>query len=886
MTEKKLNMVLASFVFIFSLIVYLLTMAPTVSFWDCGEFIACSFRLAVPHPPGAPYYLLLGRIFSMIPLFENIAARVNFISVLASATTVLLLYLTIVHFAKKMFNKESYTFFDLTGIYSGATIGSLIFAFTHSFWFNAVEAEVYALSMLFTALVVYLVLLWEHHADEEGNERYLLMIAYLVGLALGVHMLNVLALPFVFLIVYFRKYNGNFGSFVKFMIGAGILFILIYPGIVYGIPKIALNFNFFGLFVFVLFVLVAFVYIRKSFQGVALVLLSMLLILIGYSTYATIYIRSNLDPNIDENNPETIEKFVSYLEREQYGEHTLNRTKQWQQSPNGKRYKSAGEFFWKYQINYMYNRYFLWQFLGMAEDEESVDPTRFFYLPLLLGLFGLFYQSMHDKKNAFSTFVLFFMTGYAIILYLNQPDPQPRERDYSYVGSFFAFAIWIGLGLPAIFQMLKEKIGENKVVASVIVLLGIFTPVNMLAKEFHRHSRAGNYLAWDYSYNLLNSCEPNGILITNGDNDTFPLWYLQEVEGIRTDVRVVNLSLLNTSWYIQQLKDLEPKVPISLSDQVIAQIEQLPYRPWKEQVIKINVPKDLQKAEYLQKVEQMKVLYPVESIPVDTAGTISFKVKPKLMNYSLRVQDYMFMHILQQSKWQRPIYVSLTVSDDNQLDELRNYRRVDGLVYKITTQRGWDMNPEMMYKNIMEKYKFRGLNDESVFIPMEHRSLVSNYRNVIYKLNEYFLRSNQLEKSKELISKFVENVDLERFPVYQWQARMWEMLNIVAAGVWGADSLISYTEDLARQQNVSNEILIEEGVMYNINQAYFTSPYFSAYYEKLFEKYAENKPAMQKISQYYNEYLTKRSLPKEEIEHILSKIKEQYPLLNDAANGK
>lgn len=888
MTEKNVNRLLAGFVFLFSFLVYLSTMAPTVSFWDCGEFIACAYRMAVPHPPGAPFYLMVGRVFTLIPLFENIAARVNFVSVLSSAATVMLLYLIIVHFAKRMLGNREYTVFDRIGIYAGAVTGSLIFAFTHSFWFNAVESEVYAMSMLFTALVVYLVLVWEHHSEEEDSDRYLLLIAYLIGLAIGVHLLNVLALPFVFLIVYFKKRKVSLKTFGLFSLAAGALFLLIYPGVVYGIPYLVLKGGFITLPILVIIMIYMLQGFKKSVQSVALVIMGFLLILIGYSTYSMIYIRSNLDPVIDENDPETIERFVSYLNREQYGEHTLDRTKQWKNSPNGYKYKSASEFFWKYQVNKMFNRYLLWQFAGMDDDEYSVEIFRYFLLPLLLGLIGFAFQSSRNGKNAFAVFVLFFMTGYAIILYLNQPDPQPRERDYSYVGAFFAFAIWIGLGIPAILQMIKEALGERKQFAWLVAVLSFMVPVMMLAKDYHRQDRTGNYMAWDYSYNLLNSCEPNGILITNGDNDTFPLWYLQEVEGIRKDVRVVNLSLLNTPWYILQLKHQEPRVPITLSDQVIEQIEKLVYRKWDSKVITVKVPKDLQQQEYREKVNQMIYLVEnVQSLPADTNGLIRFRLEPKIMNYSLRVQDYMFLHILQENNWQKPIYVSLTVSDDNQLDGLQDYRRVDGLTYRITTQRGWRMNPDLMYHNVMNVYQFRGLNDPSVYIPGEHRSLVSNYRNVVYQLNEYLLRSGQLEKSRALIEKFVSSVNLSYFPISSWQAEVWETLNITAAGVYSPDSLISLVERLKTriEQGKTDAFSLHQAMMYNINMAYHYSPYFSGYYDLLLKKELESQSPdssrVNEILRLYREYQTKRGITGEQLEQWEKELSARIPALEN-----
>ncbi len=516
--------------------------------------------------------------------------------------------------------------------------------------------------------------------------------------------------------------------------------------------------------------------------------------------------------------------------------------------------------------------------MGRADDEENVDPMRFFMIPMLLGLIGLFYHTYRDSKNAFAVFVLFFMTGLAIILYLNQPDPQPRERDYSYVGSFFAFAIWVGLGLPAMLQLAKEKLGENKAIAYAGLLVSLFAPSIMLAKDYHSHNRTGNYLAWDYSYNLLNSCEPNGLLITNGDNDTFPLWYLQEVEGIRKDVRVINLSLLNTPWYIKQLKYQEPKVPIRIPDQTIEQIEGLVYRPWKPTKIKIPVSKSLQKKEYQEKIQQMKPLVDVTKLPVDTSGYIEFEVKPTLMNYSLRVQDYLFMHILQQNHWKKPFYVSLTVSDDNQLGSLTQYRRVDGLVYKITSQKGWRMNPDLMEKNILEKYKFRGLNDNSVYIPMEHKSLISNYRNIVYQLNEYFIRSGQMDRAQRLIKKFVSEVNLDNFPIHSWQAKVWEYLNIVGVGVYPAKKLETYIEELAGSQKMNDPFNLERGIMYSINSAYYNSPYFEDYFMLLMDKYSKDKVKLGQVVSSYKTYLEKQKLEKEKIDQKLNELKEKYNL--------
>ena len=391
MDDRKLNRIFAAFVFLFSFIIYYLTIAPTVSFWDCGEFIACSYRMAVPHPPGAPLYLLVGRIFSMIPIFADIAKRVNLISTLSSAFTVMFLYMTTVIMIKA-YLKEKNGFMRYVP-FIGSMIGALTFAFTTSFWFNAVEAEVYAPSMLFTSLVVWLIMFWSERSEEIGNEKYLLFIMYLIGLAVGVHLLNVLALPMVFMIIYYKKYPINRTTFIFLVLIGSLLTGLIYPGVVQGIPLVAEKGGFFGLLLSIVVLVILLAYTVNNKKNIAALLItSILLVVIGYSTYATIYIRSNLDPDIDENNPETIEKFISYMNREQYGEHTLDRSKVLADSPNGKQYSSVWDFFWNYQVQKMYTRYFLWNFMGESDTTDSFSWTKFLGIPLLLGLLGAWYH--------------------------------------------------------------------------------------------------------------------------------------------------------------------------------------------------------------------------------------------------------------------------------------------------------------------------------------------------------------------------------------------------------------------------------------------------------------------------------------------------------------
>ena len=559
-------------------------MADTVPYWDSGEFIATSFILGVPHPPGSPLYLIIGRVFSMIPFNPDIAFRINLISPVVSALAVMYLYLSTVKLISNYRGKIECSM-DAIITFGGSLVGALTFAFTDSQWFNAVEAEVYGFSTFFTAIVVWLILHWAERADEKGNERYILIIAYMIGLATGVHLLNLLALPFIALIIYFKKYEFSYKGFLITTAITGVIYLIINTGIINGVPKIV---NAVGLELFLFLCLaimggMVFTIIKRQFRY-ALALTSIVLILVGYSSYATIFIRSGQQPAINENDPSTVPRAIAYMEREQYGQMTQFPRRFTGLPPKhevvgrpakgGRNYSASQErkyksyrmdkqwdYFWSYQVKKMYWRYFLWQFAGRGPStddwvtaygantkEDGVDWFQF-GLPLafLFGLWGMFYHFQKDREQAFSVFSLFLMMGLAIIIFVNQDNPQPRERDYSYVGSFFAFSIWISIAVAALGDkirlLLKDKSLSNNAVMGTMVLLIVAMPGMMVKANYHEHDRSDNRLAWDYSYNILQSCEPNAILFTNGDNDTFPLWYLQEVEGVRTDITIANHSL-------------------------------------------------------------------------------------------------------------------------------------------------------------------------------------------------------------------------------------------------------------------------------------------------------------------------------------------------------
>ena len=799
---------IAAIIFLITFVIYFDTMAPTVSYWDCGEFIAVSHTLGVPHPPGSPFFLLLGRIFSMIPFNEDIAFRVNIISPIVSALAVMLLYLTIVKIVTHWRGKvENLT--DVLIVFGGASVGALTFAFTDSHWFNAVEAEVYAFSTFFTAIVVWLILLWNEKADQSGHERYILIIAYMIGLATGLHLLNLLAIPFVTLIIYFRKYKLEWKSFGITVLITAIIFFVIHNGIIKGLPKMAAGFLGVGgtvLVILSVFVLMVWAIMNKQ-NLLSIAATSVVLILIGYSTYTLIFIRSNQDPTIDENDPETVRAMISYLEREQYGS-----VGQFPRRFNGLRqmYEVAGPprgenrtytarqkaqyrktdldkqwaFFWDYQIKKMYNRYFLWQFAGRGPSteqgvtpmgansrEDGVDWTQFVLpLALILGLLGMVYHGSKDQRMSFSIMSLFLLTGYAVILYLNQDDPQPRERDYSYVGSFFAFSIWIGAGVAAVGEFIQSKISNKEIstrVISITLALSIlFVPGVMLSVNYHSHDRSGNYVAWDYSYNILQSVGPNGILFTNGDNDTFPLWYLQEVENVRKDVAVVNLSLLNTPWYIKQWKEARPDETkfINLTDKKVDEI-----------------------TSRLTRWEERKVQVPVKNDPENNEGYIEWTLKPTFAGQALRVQDVMILKIIKDAGWEVPIYFAVTVSQSNRIG-LDPYLDMQGLTFQLKSHKTSPVDQDMMYKNLMTQigpddwlsgftmagfnsqndngytnwsreyqpgYMFRNLGNKETYYNDQVIRLLQNYRSAYMQLAVTYYMDYQKEKRKKTPDKYV-----------------------------------------------------------------------------------------------------------------------------------
>jgi len=832
--HKTLNRYFGLFAFAVSFLVYISTMPPTTSFWDCAERIACSYLLQIPHPPGAPLYLLLGRVFSMFMPVEYVAVSINLMSVLAASTAITLLYLIIIRFVIIIKgNPDTFDNFDKVALYGGALIGALAFSVSDSFWFTATEAETYGLSLMFTSLAVWLALKWSQHADSPGAERWLILIAYVFGLAFGVHLLSLLSIFTVALIIYFRKYDFSVLGFLTTAVTSVGVFFLIFPFTIITLPKMAEGFTQVtggllgatGFFVLLIAFIVGGIYYThiKRLRLANIIFLAYACILIGYSSYTVIFVRSMANPSIDQNSPDTVERFISYLKREQYGATPLLRGRSFNNETGSidqneklfprrhsreghhlrkyAQYNSDWDYFWNYQLGHMYFRYFAWNFIGRDADTQDAawisgfrssdsinryNPAhnRYFYLPFILGLIGMLFHFQRDWKRALTVLALFLATGVAIVIYLNQFPFQPRERDYSYTGSFFAFAIWIGLGASGLIFMLKE-VFKKQVIGAYGLLIALFlaVPFWMGVQNYQDNDRSLQYVAPDYAYNLLNSLAPYAIVFTNGDNDTFPLWYLQDVEGVRRDVRVVNLSLLNTGWYIKQMKNKwnwdSPPVPISLSDAEVDRLEdkfffERPSDFYRPQELRIPVDKDRLRLVFsdnstytrdeilsrradltnISEVPEMGFGISVDELDEDMRwfyeGNFLTSTRQGEDLFYTRIQDDMVLEILRTNQWERPVYFAITVSQDGQLN-LQNYFRLEGKAFRVVPKMtranfGW-IDPEI-HGDRLRTFRFREIDNEKAYFDENIRRMVDNYRTIISRQATAWAERNQPDSAR------------------------------------------------------------------------------------------------------------------------------------------
>ncbi len=993
---KLVNSLMGWVTFVIAAWVYCSTIEPTASFWDCPEFITTGYKLEVGHPPGAPFFMLTANLFSQfVSNPSDVARMVNTMSALMSAGCILFLFWSITHLTRKLVCSDynNMTTAKLITIEGSGLVGALVYTFSDTFWFSAVEGEVYAYSSLFTALVFWLILKWEEHADEPHSDRWLVLIAYLTGLSIGVHLLNLLCLPAIVLIWYYKKYpNANLKGSLRALAGSIVLVAAVLYGIVPGIVKVGGWFELFfvnvlelpfnsGL-IFYIFCLLATVLwaIRESivqenrrrmnisyllavgmlgipFYGygwssfvigiivlgvLAIIinrkvngeplfsarvmntsLLCMLMIMIGYSTYAVIVIRSTANPPMDQNSPEDIFTLGKYLNREQYGSRPLfygqaytsqvafNPSKDGYCTPQYKQgapvyqrvekhsadekdayrvayydrelvygqnmlfprmYSSdhtqayeawmggvegkqvAGDqcgqtvmvkmptqaenlrFFFSYQLNFMYWRYFMWNFAGRQNDIQGhgelehgnwitgipfIDNARlgdqsklpsdlknnkghnvFYCLPLLLGLIGLFWQAYKNQEGVrqfWVVFFLFFMTGIAIVVYLNQTPLQPRERDYAYAGSFYAFAIWVGMGVAAIIDGLKRLRMAELPAAIVASLAALFVPIQMAGQTWDDHDRSGRYTCRDFGQNYLNSMDEGGnpVIFTNGDNDTFPLWYNQETEGVRTDARVCNLSYLQTDWYIDQMKRPaydSPSLPITWPrlEYVTGTHEAIPvHADALKQVIDYykDSPEELKQLLGDNPYELKNIIrhwilsdnpdlqiFPTDSvvITVDKEAVkrsgmmIAGDSIPNVMNISLKGKravyksEMMMLEMIANANWERPLYMSITVGESN-YGHLGNNFVKEGLAYRITPfntkQSGQTVDSERMYNNVMNKFKFGGLKENpDIYLDETIVRMCYTHRHQFAELADQLLAEGKTDKALEVLQRAEEEI--------------------------------------------------------------------------------------------------------------------------------
>lgn len=875
MTFQRINNIGGWLAFAVALVTYWLTFEETASYWDCGEFIAVAYKLEVSHPPGAPLFMLLGRLFSFLSFGDvtMVSYWINFLSVLASAFTILFLFWTITLFGRKLIGvkKDSEISEGQIWMLMGAgLVGALAYTFSDSFWFSAVEAEVYALSAFFTAFVVWGILKWDVIEDDSAASRWLIFIAYVIGLSIGIHMLNLVTIPALALIYYFKKYQISRWGILAALVVSGGLVLFINDLIVPGLPSLAGNFELFfvnnlglpfgsGVIVFCLLVVGGLVYgIRYSHLKekplLNTFLLSTSFILIGYASYAVIVIRSNYDTPINENAPKDVMSFVRYLKREQYGSRPLlygpyftakpidllekavvytkgkdkyeitDRKFDYKYEPGQEtilprawnpeykqQYQSIiglkeGErptfsqnifYMFRQQIGHMYMRYFMWNFAGRSSDIQDADwvgpndwfeklpeelagnkaRNNFFMIPFMLGLIGMFYQFIKDTKNFAVVSLLFVMTGVAIVVYLNSPPQEPRERDYIYSGSTYAFTFWIGFSVIGIAALINGAIKNLKTSAILATCLALAAPLLMGFQGWDDHNRSNRFFSVDSGKNYLTSCDPNGIIYTGGDNDTFMLWYAQEVEGHRTDLRVVVLSYYNTDWYIEQsmLKQNQSEAfKYTLTKEHYRQggpNDVLYFTDLKIPSIDLKQFLDLLKKNHPQLRYDRSNIVPskVFTLAIDKADVLAKGIIPKgmdslvvdqmrirLKGNALEKKDLAFLDILATNNWERPIYLNNTSMSQLNLD-LREYVVQEGNAYRVLPvknnrpDRENLVNIESSLEKMITQFGYRGLDNPNLYYNEDYRGFIQNHRGSLNSLAEAILDRGDTSKGKEVL---------------------------------------------------------------------------------------------------------------------------------------
>ena len=866
---SRINTCMAWLVFAIAAIVYGLTVEPTASLWDCPEFIACGYKLEIGHPPGAPVFMLAANLFSQLASDQShVALMVNLLSALLSAGCIFFLFLTVTHLSRKLICPISNGEMSIPQVITTEAcgmVGALAYTFSDTFWFSAVEAEVYAFSSFLTALMFWLILKWESEMDKPSSTRWIVLIAYITGLSIGVHLLCLLCLPAMSLVVYFRRAKRvTWMGMLKALIAGGLLIGVILFSLIPGVVKLGGLFELLftnvlgcpyntGLICYILLLTgtIVIAYYKVKRRTVRLSLACLLMMLIGYSSYGVIFIRANAQTPMCENAPDNIFSLGSYLNREQYGKtplfygpaycseidrvaegeylvprqkegkavyrpvadstkqeyevvrhdidylyknnmyfprmHSSRHTKAYEDWMGGVVKKdgvpTAAEnlrFFLSYQVNFMYWRYFLWNFVGRQNNiqghgevehgnwitgfrwiddwllgcdtsklpsdlKENKGRNVFYGLPLLLGLVGMLWQwrkGRKGKQQFLVVMLLFVMTGLAIVVYLNQTPLQPRERDYAYAGSFYAFAIWIGMGVGMISEKVRVKTAKYATLMAVFSAIAcLLVPIQMASQTWDDHDRSGRYTCHDFGANYLNSMQREGhpIILTNGDNDTFPLWYNHEVEGVRTDTRVVNMEYLQTDWYIDQMKRQaydSPPLPISLSHE--------DYKEGRMEYVPIDT----------------------DSIAIGPA-TISLKGKQGLFKNELMVLD-----MLLQANWERPVYMSISMGSDI-LPFLRDHLILEGLAYRISpTATNQRIDVERLYDNIMHRFRYGGLSTKGIYVDEDVKRMANTHQLIMGVLIDSLLQRGDIKRALNVCHKWQKEMPQENVPYTEYALSM------------------------------------------------------------------------------------------------------------------
>ena len=973
MDNKKFtlwNRVTAVVVTLIAAVTYILTLEPTASFWDCGEFIASSYKLEVGHPPGNPVFQLFARLFTIFADNMHAAVAVNAFSAICSALTIFFLYLTIVFLAKRLLkpsDEGTYSLGKAIAIFGSGAVGALAYTFSDTFWFSAVEGEVYAMSSLITALVFWAMTKWYEQADQPYANRWIVLISLLMGLSIGIHLLNLLAIPaLVFLYYYKQRESGHysFKEYVKIFLVSVVILAVILFGIIPYLPKFAAYFDLFfvntlhlpfnsgaAFFMLLLLGLCFWGLFRTVKQGKVFantVLLCFTMIVIGFSLFTIVIIRSSAKTPTNEYQPDNPFTLVRYLGREQYGSNPLvygqyfdapydiEETKYWApmgeeyihaEGPGDVTYMPEGKmlfprmwssdsrhisfyksymgngghvvrgvehkkptffqnlaFFFDYQMNWMYWRYFMWNFAGRQNDVHSPSPgdpfignwesgitfldnfrlgdqsaapgylkdnpakNHYYMLPLLLGLVGLFFQFGRDKRGCWLTFLMFFMTGIAIVVYLNQPPFQVRERDYAYAGSFYSYSIWIGLAVAAVYSWLEERLkGKEAVAASAVTVLLLGVPVLMAAENWDDHDRSNRYTAVEMAKNYLNSVGPNGVLITHGDNDTFPLWYAQEVENIRTDVRIANTSLLGTDWHIDQMKyAMNESAPLDLTvgpKQYLYGTNEFVYiydtrdtafllsdvmRIFKHPEAKLP----LTGGKMVDYIMSRKFIIPVNKENVLKYGILDEKYAdmipdqitltiPKDKSYLTKPELFM-LDLLSNYQWDRPINL-LSMGGDINVG-LKDYLMYEGFSYKFvpiknkmkSTEIGF-ADPEDLYNKMKNVFTWDALKRTDYFVDYQNFYTfcgVLSQRQIFVNVAKEMLKIGDSARAVEMLDMCQEAVPAENYPLdmtYLGFSNEYMVIDMIETyyNAGADDKALDLSRRLADELFVSTEFFIE-----------------------------------------------------------------------------